>query len=55
MWLHDNWRGRRTRSWWFLTAMNIIFNIIGWFIMGAGTYAAAMQIKSDVGAGDKTA
>ncbi|ORX33435.1 transmembrane amino acid transporter protein-domain-containing protein [Kockovaella imperatae] len=54
MWIYDNVRNQRTRNWYLLMAMNIIFNLIGWFIMGAGTYAAVMQIKADVGAGNKT-
>ena len=54
MWIYDNFRAERTRSWYALLAMNIVFNIIGWYIMGAGTYAAAVQIKSDVGAGNKS-
>ena len=54
MWLYDNWRLPKSRNWYLLTAMNVFFNVIGWFIMGAGTYAAAVQIKADIGAGNKS-
>ena len=59
MWFYDNWRSPpgqdgsgRTKRWYFLWGMNVLFNLIGWFIMGAGTYAAVVQIKDDIGEGN---
>ena len=54
MWFYDNWRKPRTRLWWFLVVMNAAFQVVGWFIMGAGTYAAAIQIRNDIADGNKT-
>lgn len=47
MWLYDNWKvPSRTMSWKLKVAINVIMNLIGWFIMGVGTYAAVIEIKN---------
>lgn len=54
MYLYDTWRLPKTRNWWLLTAMNIAFVIIGFFLMIAGTYGAVVLINDDLSSGDKT-
>ncbi|QPK66786.1 hypothetical protein CNBG_10000 [Cryptococcus deuterogattii R265] len=47
MWLYDNWKvPSRTMLWKLKVAINVIMNLMGWFIMGVGTYAAVIEIKN---------
>ncbi|WWC61558.1 uncharacterized protein I303_104142 [Kwoniella dejecticola CBS 10117] len=47
MWLYDNWTTeKRDNTWKVMSAFNIIINVLGWFIMGMGTYAAVIEIKN---------
>ena len=55
MWFYDNGRpATKTAKWYGLFVLNAVFNLIGWFIMGAGTYAAVVQIRNDIGQGNVT-
>ena len=45
MWLYDNWsRPNRNLSWKLLAAWNISIIIIGFFLMGVGTYGSVKDI-----------
>jgi len=45
MWLYDNWsRPNRNLSWKLLAAWNILIIIVGFFLMGVGTYGSVKDI-----------
>jgi hypothetical protein len=55
MWLHDNWRFRKTKkSLYFksLVVLNIFLIVAGLFIMVTGTWAAAVSIKNSYATGN---
>lgn len=57
MWLHDNWRHRKTdRSvgYKLLVALNMFLIVAGLFIMVVGTWAAAVSIKNSYATGAVT-
>ena len=54
MWLHDNWRFRKTnKSMYYraLVALNVFLILAGLFIMVTGTWAAAVSIKRSYATG----
>ncbi|KAJ5138681.1 transmembrane amino acid transporter [Penicillium bovifimosum] len=44
MWLYDNWKGERTRTWYLMVTWSIFMIIIGTFFMVAGTYGSVVEI-----------
>ncbi|WWC58051.1 uncharacterized protein I303_100586 [Kwoniella dejecticola CBS 10117] len=54
MWMWDNIRSpsRGTTSWNLLMAMNVLFFILGWFLMIAGTYGSVVTINDNFKSGD---
>ncbi|KAK6905141.1 hypothetical protein I203_105961 [Kwoniella mangroviensis CBS 8507] len=54
MWMWDNTRSptRGTLSWNLLMAMNILFFVLGWFLMIAGTYGSVVTINDNFKSGD---
>lgn len=54
MWLYDNFRLPRTIKWWIMTTLNVLFVLLGAFMMVAGTYGAAVVINQDLSGGKST-
>ncbi|KAK1922367.1 putative amino acid transporter [Papiliotrema laurentii] len=45
MWLYDNWnREKRDWKWKFMVGWSVFIVVIGFFLMGAGTYGSVMDI-----------
>ncbi|WVR08402.1 hypothetical protein IAU60_005457 [Kwoniella sp. DSM 27419] len=55
MWIWDNWRSpnRGSTKWNLLVLMNVVFFILGWFLMVAGTYGAVVTINNNLNNGNK--
>jgi len=54
MWMWDNWHAMRTKRWWALMAMNVVFFTIGMFIMITGTWGAVKTIHENLRDGNTT-
>ncbi|GFZ50956.1 hypothetical protein JCM24511_08714 [Saitozyma sp. JCM 24511] len=57
MWLWDEWRSpnRGTLKWKALVAMNILFIVLGFFVMIAGTYGSVVAINQSLHDGNTSA
>lgn len=49
MWWYDNWHNPRTTRWYAMMAFTSFVFVSGWFLMIAGTYGSAIDIKNTKG------